>query len=156
MNMLSLNVADIVPCPRCAIHAASCRVAALPSFASRSGTVSGLRFAKSRRCSSISQQKRRLQCYAKKSRKNGEPVQEQQQYQAEAAVPPPQASTRRAGMVRLGALGSGAVALIVACAVVFAIKKFAKQKLPEEEKVRLPLSAVHFSPLQSTVKLALL
>ena len=46
-------------------------------------------------------------------------------------------------MVRLGALGSGAVALVLACAVVFAISKFAKQKLPEEEKVSLPLSAVH-------------
>lgn len=62
-----------------------------------------------------------------------ESVQEQQQYHAEAAAPPPQASTRGSDMVRLGALGLGAVALIAA--VVFAIKKFAKQKLPEEEKV---------------------
>lgn len=63
-----------------------------------------------------------------------EAAEEQQQYQAEAAAPPPQASTQGSDMVRLGALGLGAVALIAA--VVFAIKRFAKQKLPEEEKVR--------------------
>ena len=184
--MLSLYVAGTVPCPRCAVHAAGCKFVSLPNFALRSGTVSGLRFAKSSRCSSISQQKRRLQCHAKKSKKkkrssenfeerpvnedaeaaveepldsteaefadtdeaasyvealDEEPVQEQQQYHAEAAAPPPQASTRGSDMIRLGGLGLGAVALIVA--VVFAIKKFAKQKLPEEEKVRLALSGVH-------------
>ena len=183
--MLSLGVAGTVPCPRCVVHAAGCQAASLPRFALRSGTVSGVSFAKSRRCSSISQQKRRLQCHAKKSKKkkrssenfeekpvnedaeaaveepqdsteaeladtdeavsyvealDEEPVQEQQQYHAEAAAPPPQVSTRGSDMVRLGALGLGAVALIAA--VVFAIKKFAKQKLPEEEQVRLPLSAV--------------
>lgn len=64
-----------------------------------------------------------------------EPVQEQQRYQAEAPAPPPQASSSGSSdLVRLGALGLGAVALIAA--VVFAIKRFAKQKLPEEEKVR--------------------
>ena len=183
--MLSLTVAGTVPCPRCAVHAAGCRVASLPRFALRSGTGSGFSFASSRRCSSISQQKRRLQCHAKKSKKkkrssetfeerpvnedaeaaveepldnteaeltdtdeaasyvealDEEPTQEQQQYHAEATAPPPQASTRGSDMVRLGALGLGAVALIAA--VVFAIKKFAKQKLPEEEQVRLLLSAV--------------
>ena len=180
--MLSLSVAGTVPCPRCAVHAAGCQAASLPRFALRSGTVSGFSFAKSRSCSSISQQKRRLQCHAKKSKKkkrssenfeerpvnedaeaaveepqdsteaeladtdeavsyvealDEESVQEQQQYHAEAAAPPPQASTRGSDMVRLGALGLGAVALIAA--VVFAIKKFAKQKLPEEEKVRFLL-----------------
>ena len=64
-----------------------------------------------------------------------EPVYEQQQYQTQAAAPSPQApsSSGTSDLVRLGALGLGAAALIGA--VVFAIKRFAKQQLPEEEKV---------------------
>lgn len=180
-----LCVAGTVPCPRCAVHAACSHFASPPRFALRSGTLHGVSFAKSRRCSSLSQQKRRFQCHAKKSKKkkrsaenfeerpvnddveaaaeeplesteaeladtdeatfyaealDDEPAEEQQQYHAEAAAPPPQASSQGSDMVRLGALGLGAVALIAA--VVFAIKRFAKQKLPEEEKVRWLLSEV--------------
>ena len=191
--MFSLSVAGTVSCPRCAVHAAGCKFASLPRFALRSGTVSGFSFATRRRCSGISQQKRRLQCHAKKSKKkkrssenfeerpvnedaeaaveepldsteaefadtdeaasylealNEEPVQEQQQYHAEVAAPPPQASTRGSDVVRLGALGLGAVALIGA--VVFAIRKFSKQKLPEEEKVCLLLSAAQLQEHSKT------
>ena len=182
--MLCVKVAGTIPCPRCAVHAAGCHFAS-PRFALRRGTLNGVSFAKSTRCSSLSQQKRRIQCHAKKSKKKKrssenfeerpvndgveaaveeplesteaeladtdeatsyaealdvEPAEEQQQYQAEAAAPPPQASTQGSDMVRLGALGLGAVALIAA--VVFAIKRFAKQKLPEEEKVCWLLSGV--------------
>ena len=59
---------------------------------------------------------------------------QQQQYQTQAAAPPPQAPSSSGDLVKLGALGLGAVALIAA--VVFAIKQFSKRQLPEEEKVR--------------------
>ena len=177
--MLPLSAAGPTPCSRCAVHAAGCQVVSPPRLALRTGTVNGFSFVNSRGCSSLSQQKRRIQCHAKKSRKkkrssekfeerpvdedveaaveqpldsteteladpdeaaayaevlDEEPVQEQQLYQVEAAGPPPQASTLGSDTVRLGALGLGAVALVAA--VVFAIKRFAKHKLPEEERVR--------------------
>ena len=59
--------------------------------------------------------------------------QQQQQYQSQAAAPPPQAPSSSGDLVKLGALGLGAVALIAA--VVFAVKQFSKRQLPEEEKV---------------------
>lgn len=181
--MLPLTAAGTTCCPWCAVRAASCQTAAPPRFALRTGTGSGFSFVSSRGCSSLSQQKRRCSCHAKKSKKKKRssehfeerPVdedveaaapdsaetetvgideaaqealdeellqeQEQQQYQAEPAAPPPQASVGGSDIVRLGALGLGAVALIAA--VVFAIKRFAKQKLPEEETVRLLFSAPH-------------
>lgn len=193
--MLCVNVAGTVPCPRCAVHAADCQFAFPSRFPLRSGTLNNVTFAKTRRCSSLSQQKRRLQCHAKKSKKkkrssenfeerpvnndveaaveeplesaeaeladtdeatsyaealDGEPAEEQQQYHAEAAAPPPQASTQGSDVVRLGALGLGAVALIAA--VVFAIKRFAKQKLPEEEKVRWLLSEVQLHLYSQSVQ----
>lgn len=180
--MLPLTAAGTTRCSRCAVHAAGFQAAAPVRFAQRTGTANGFSFVNSRGYSSLSQQKRRYQCHAKKSKKKKRsseqfeerPVdedveaaaldstetetadmneaaqealdeellqeQEQQQYQAEPAAPPPQAPTDMSNMVRLGALGLGAVALIAA--VVFAIKRFAKQKLPEEETVRLLFSAV--------------
>jgi hypothetical protein len=65
-----------------------------------------------------------------------EPVQQQQQqqqYQSQAAAPPPQAPSSSGDLVKLGALGLGAVGLIAA--VVFAIRQLSKRQLPEEEKV---------------------
>lgn len=64
-----------------------------------------------------------------------EPVHEQQQYQTQAAAPPPKvpSSSGPSDIVKLGALGLGAVALIAA--VIFGIRRFAKRQLPEEEKV---------------------
>lgn len=174
--MLPLTAAGTTRCPRCAVHAAGCQIAAPVRFVPRTGSANGFSFVNSRGYSSLSQQKRRYQCHAKKLQKKKRsseqfeerPVdedveaaalgstetetadineaaqevldedmlqeQEQQQYIAEPAAPPQQASSRGSDMVRLGALGLGAVALIAA--VVFAIKRFAKQKLPEEETVR--------------------
>ena len=60
-------------------------------------------------------------------------LQQQQQYQSQAAAPPSQPPSSSGDLVKLGALGLGAVALIAA--VVFAIKQFSKRQLPEEEKV---------------------
>ena len=66
-----------------------------------------------------------------------EPVheQQQQQHQTQAAAPPPKlpSSSGPSDIVKLGALGLGAVALIAA--VIFGIRRFAKRQLPEEEKV---------------------
>ena len=59
--------------------------------------------------------------------------QQQQQYQSQAAAPPSQPPSSSGDLVKLGALGLGAVALIAA--VVFAIRQFSKRQLPEEEKV---------------------
>ena len=77
-----------------------------------------------------------------------EPVQEQQRFQAEAGAPPPQASNSGSSdLVKLGALGLGAVALIAG--VVFAIRRFAKQKLPEEEKVSLVFGLLQLQHMPS-------
>ncbi len=67
-----------------------------------------------------------------------EPVHQQQQYQTQAAAPAPQApaNSGSSDLIKLGALGLGAAALIAA--VVFAIRKFAQRsQSPEEEKVHL-------------------
>ena len=181
--MLPLTSRGSVLCPSCSIHAAGCRMACPSRSALRSGGVHKIIFDSNNRCLSFSQQKRRIQCHAKKSKKkkrsaerfeekpvdedvqaaveepvdsteaeladtdetvygaiDEEPVQEQQRYQAEAPAPPPQASNSGSSdLVRLGVLGLGAVALVAA--VVFAIRRFAKQKLPEEEKVLFFCSA---------------
>ena len=185
LKMLPLTAAGTTSCPRCSVRAASCQSLAPVRFALRTGTASGFSIASNRGYSCLSQQKRRYQCHAKKSKKKKRssedfeerPVdedveaaaldstetetaemdeaaqealeeellqeQEQQQYQAEPAAPPPQASAGGSDMVRLGALGLGAVALIAA--VVFAIKRFSKQKLPEEETVRISV-VIHSVP----------